>query len=104
MTALTFDKGGGRHVLAPAMPGSAVRVVSLALTAKVHSAVSFYSHNPDDDAWVLIAGTFYLEIGAPLVLPWVGNGWFETMHGDELVIELDAQAVVGGVATFGGAP
>jgi hypothetical protein len=95
MTAIDFPEGG-RFVLVPQTPDMQNKVVALALTSKTPCRIRFMSGEEE------VIAAFYLAANAPLVLPWVQNGWFETLPGQELSIEIGPKAArVSGVFSYG---
>ena len=81
---------------------SAVSAKKLVVRAMVFSAltavnVKFQSHVTPTD----ISGLFYPADNGGFVLPYLASGWFETIAGEALDINLSAASTVGGQIVYG---
>lgn len=77
---------------------AAKQIVVCALTFVANGAVNvkFQSHTTPTD----LTGLFYVAANGGLVLPFNANGWFRTIAGQALDINLSAAVAVGGVLVY----
>jgi len=73
-----------------------IRVLSLVLTANGAVNVKFQSHATPTD----ITGLFYLSSTGGFVLPYNPTGWFQTLSGEALDINLSGSIAVGGCLEY----
>jgi len=86
----------GVTTLIAATPGKSIRVVALALVANGAVNVKFQSHVTPTD----ITGLYYLAANGGFVLPEAVDGWFKTVAGEALDINLSAAVAVGGSLVY----
>jgi hypothetical protein len=79
-----------------AVTSKKIRVVALALTSNGTVNVKFQSHVTPTD----ITGLFYEIANTGFVLPYNPMGWFQTVAGEALDINLSASVAVGGVLQY----
>ena len=76
--------------------GVQIRVTSLFLMALTANNIKFQSHVTPTD----LTGLFYLAANGGFVLPYNERGWFATVAGEALDINLSAGTAVGGVLHY----
>lgn len=84
----------GDTTLLAAVPGSAIKVVSVSVMANALVNVKFRSGTTD------ISGVFYLPAQGGFVLPDHEDCWFKTTAGALLAINLSGAVAVGGQLTY----
>lgn len=82
--------------LVAAQTGKKIKVINLALIANAAVNVKFQSHVTPTD----ITGLFYLAANGGFVLPYSDVGWFATIAGEALDINLSGSIAVGGVLHY----
>lgn len=101
-TAVTMGFGtistssSGATTIQALVSSKQIYVTSLALTANGTVNVKFQSHVTPTD----LTGLFYLVANAGFVLPFNQYGWFRTVSGEALDINLSAAIAVGGCFTY----
>lgn len=96
--AITASAGGATQIVAPAtLNGTSrkIRVVSYVLIANAAVNVKFQSHVTGD-----LTGLLYLAANGGAVAPFSPVGWFETVLGEALDINLSGGIPVGGHLTY----
>lgn len=73
-----------------------LRVRRVALVANAAVNVKFQSHTTPTD----VSGLFYLAANGGFVLPNADGGWFQTLPGEALDINLSSAVPVGGVLVY----
>lgn len=86
----------GVTTLVAAVAEKKLRVTSLALVANAAVNVKFQSHVVPTD----LTGLFYLAANGGFILPPSPDGWFVTLAGEALDINLSAAVAVGGVLGY----
>lgn len=79
----------GSNAVIAAVPGGRIRVVSLALIASGAVAVKFLTAATD------LSATYSLAANGGLVLPFNEHGWFETVEGEALNLNLSGATATG---------
>jgi len=92
---ITASSSGVTNLLA-LVSSKKLRVLSLALVANGTVNVKFQSHVTPTD----ITGLFYLVANTGFVLPYNPLGWFQSISGEALDINLSASIAVGGTFTY----
>ena len=95
-TVVASTSGVTNVVAAPAAATTVIRVVFVALVANVANNVKFQSHTTPTD----LTGLFYLAANGGFVLPYNEAGWFATLAGEALDINLSASQALGGVIGY----
>lgn len=73
-----------------------IRVIALSLMASGNVNVKFQSHVSPTD----LTGLYYLIANTGFVLPYNPSGWFQSLSGEALDINLSAGIAIGGVLTY----
>lgn len=95
--AVISEASAGDNTLVAAVTGKKIRVVALAMVASGGAnAVRFES----DASGTALTGVMDLGDNVQMVLPYNGAGWFETIAGELLNLELANATLVGGCLTY----
>ncbi len=86
----------GAATIIAAVGGKQIRVLALQLIANAAVNVKWQSHVTPTD----ITGLAYLAANGGYVLPYNPVGWFQTISGEALDINLSASVAVGGFITY----
>lgn len=89
------SSGPNEIVAAIAATRIVVRAVKLSAAAAVNA--KFQSDGTPDD----LEGLTYLVAQGGYVMPYLASGWFETLAGEALSLDLSAAVAVGGVVVYG---
>lgn len=95
--ALIAESTSGVSELIAAVATKRIVVRALYLVANDAVNVKFQSHTTPTD----LTGLAYLAQNGGLVLPYSGSGWFQTIAGEALDINLSAAIAVGGAIVYG---
>ena len=76
--------------------GAKIRIVQLVLTSLSANFVTFQSHTTTATKF----GPIYLAANGGVVLPFSEIGWFSTVAGEALDINLNGATAVGGILTY----
>jgi hypothetical protein len=93
--AVVSASAGGATTQVAAVAGKKISVLAFALTSSGIVNVKFQSHTAGD-----VSGLFYEIANTGFVLGPNEWGWFETVTGEALDINLSAGVPVGGVLTY----
>jgi hypothetical protein len=94
--ALISTASSGASSLVSAVASKKIRVLALSLVANGAVNVKFQSHVTPTD----LTGLYYLAANGGIVLPYNPNGWFQTIAGEQLDINLSGSVAVGGCLTY----
>jgi hypothetical protein len=86
----------GVTTVVAAVAGKIIRVVAMQLTASAAVNVKWQSHVTPTD----ITGLAYLAANGGYVLPDNADGWFQSLLGEALDINLSGAIAVGGSVTY----
>lgn len=92
---ISTSSSGASEVVA-LVSSKKLRVISLALVANAAVNAKFQSHTTPTD----LTGLFYLAANGGFVLPYNPVGWFESLSGQALDINLSGAVAVGGMLTY----
>jgi hypothetical protein len=92
---LTASSSGAQQLIA-AVSSKKIRVLALALVANAAVNVKFQSHVTPTD----ISGLYYCAQNGGFVLPFNPAGWFQTVSGEALDINLSGAVAVGGSIVY----
>jgi hypothetical protein len=94
--ALISTSSSGASSLVSAVTSKKIRVLALSLVASAAVNVKFQSHVTPTD----LTGLYYLAANGGIVLPYNPLGWFQTIAGEQLDINLSGSIAVGGSLTY----
>jgi len=86
----------GASTLISAASGKKIRVLSLSITANAAVNIKFQSHVTPTD----LTGLFYMATNGLFTLQYNPKGWFQTVVGESLDINLSGAIAVGGCITY----
>lgn len=89
ITTFANPSGAGQSAIIAAIPGAAIRVLSLAMISTTANAVKFQSNNTD------ISATFPLGANGGFVLDFNEHGWMQTAIGEALNINMGTATATG---------
>jgi hypothetical protein len=92
---ITASSSGATTIVA-LVASKKIRVLSMALTANAAVNAKWQSHTTPTDK----TGLFYLGAQGGFVLPYNPKGWFETVAGEALDINLSGAVAVGGMLSY----
>ncbi len=90
------SSGVNALVAAPAAATTVIRVVFVAFMASAAVNVKFQSHTTPTD----LTGLFYCAANGGIALAYNEAGWFSTLAGEALDINLSAANAIGGVLGY----
>lgn len=97
LNAVIAESGGGTDELIAAVPGKAIVVRAIAFSISADDVVTFQSDGGPDD---LFGPAPVAEFGG-FVLPYNASGWFRTLAGEALDVDIAGTADIGGVIVYG---
>lgn len=86
----------GATTIVPLVASKRIRVTALAVVTSAATNIKFQSHVTPTD----ISGLFYCALNGGIVLPHNPVGWFQTVAGEALDINLSAANATGGCLTY----
>lgn len=95
--AVIAAAGGGTSTLVAAVPGRAIVVRAMAFSISADDLVTFQSDGGPTD---LFGPTPVAERGG-FVLPYNASGWFRTLAGEALDVDIAGTADIGGALVYG---